>query len=92
MARWPILDYEDVLSYLEVAYMNPTDRTVSLSDIEVAFKTLTDKVRPVTIDNHIRTMCQQRLLVKRGELTYVIADNWKGIISGLKKIKRNRTE
>lgn len=79
MARRNIDDYSRVLSILETA---PKDKDgwFTQTDIESIFVALTDKVRPETIKLHIDMMCNLKLLIKRGELSYKLSTEWKDVI------------
>lgn len=83
MARRNILDYKSVLSLLETTGKIEEDRTVSLKDVNEAFVIITDKSRPDTIQRHIDYMCGIRVLQKKAEFKYKIADNWKGILDAM---------
>ncbi len=85
MARRNVLDYERVLSVLENSSFKDKDGYVMLSDIESVFVVVTDKIRPNTIKAHIDHMCALKLLSKRGEISYKIADGWKDVIKQYKK-------
>jgi hypothetical protein len=80
MARRNIEEYQRVLSILDSKNYKDNDGGISLSNIEAIFVATTDKVRPETIKAHIDQMCRLKLFIKRGEITYFLADNWKEII------------
>lgn len=85
MAKKNILAYEDVLNFLESKLVSRSERHVTLNEVELAFKALTDKHRAATINEHIATMCDLRLLVKKGDITYRVPENWKAILEEIKK-------
>lgn len=80
MARRNIEEYQRVLSILDTTSYKDKDGYLTLSDIESIFVATTDKVRPETIRAHINQMCRLKLLNKRGEISYRLADNWKEVI------------
>lgn len=80
MARKNILDYKNVLYLLDVSLAHTGDRVVSLDDIIEVFVRKTDKSRPETIIRHIDYMCKMNLIQKKGERSYLVAENWKEII------------
>lgn len=80
MAKRNIEEYEKILSILDTPEYKDKDGFVTLTDIESIYVAVTDKVRPDTIKLHIEKMCNLKLLVKRGEISYRINDNWPTII------------
>jgi hypothetical protein len=80
MARRNIEEYQRVLSILDSSNYKDKDGLLSLSNIEAIFVATTDKVRPETIKAHINQMCRLKLLTPRGELSYILAENWKDTI------------
>jgi len=80
MARRNIEEYQRVLSILSNGGYKDKDGYLKLGDIEAIFVATTDKVRPETIKAHIDQMCRLKLILKRGEISYQIAGDWKEII------------
>lgn len=80
MVRRNILDYRNVLYLLNSSNKVAPDGCVTLYDIVIAFVHTTDKSKPETIMRHIEYLCQMRVLQKRGEITYRIAEDWKSIL------------
>lgn len=84
MARRNILDYRNVLSLLKSSNKVAPDGMVTLRDIIEAFVVSSDKSRPETIMRHIEYMCGMRVLQKRGEITYKVAEDWKDILDRIR--------
>lgn len=84
MARNNVLDYRNVLNFLESSGKVAPDGVVFLRDITGAFVSLTDKNRPETIQRHIDYMCGMNILHKKGDVTYKIAEDWKFILDRMK--------
>ena len=76
MARRNLQVYSEVISVLLNGEFQNTDGIISLNDIENVFKAISDKNRPDTIKRHINTMVDLNLLVKKGEVSYAVSDDW----------------
>jgi hypothetical protein len=76
MARRNLQIYSEVISVLVNGDFKSKDGIISLNDIENVFKAISDKNRPDTIKRHINTMVDLNLLVKKGEVSYAVSDDW----------------
>ena len=89
MAKNNTEQYERILSALEsgATEYSDADGFYSLNTIETVVTMLTDKIRPETIERHIKVMVGAKLLIKRGEIHYKLNPNWRELIKIFEKKK-----
>lgn len=80
MARRNIEEYQRILSILDSNNYKDKDGYLKLTDIESIFAATTDKIRPETIRTHIVQMCRLKLFIRKTDISYQLADNWKDVI------------